>query len=154
MLVFLIVSGCLFVLVEQPQADPMLKLSSDEQAVIDLVNAERKKVGLGPLKANARLTEAARNHAANMAKQDKLEHELDGKTPSDRVSAAGYKYAATGENIGWNYPTPKDAVVGWMNSPPHKENILNPDYTEIGVGVRKNAKGEPYWTQVFGKPRR
>src|SRR3954451_2607533 len=66
------------------------KLSADEQAVIDLTNAERKKADkcLEPLKMNPKLTEAARKHAANMAAQEKLEHELDGKTPSDRAEAA------------------------------------------------------------------
>ena len=68
------------------------------------------------------------------------------------MTAAGYKYARTGENIGWNYRTPKEAVAGWMNSPPHKENILTKPYTDIGVAVAKNERGEPYWIQVFGTP--
>lgn len=138
---------------DDPKSPDAMKLSADESAVIELVNAERKKAGLPPLKPNAKLMAAARDHAANMAKQEKLEHDLDGKTPADRVKTAGYKFAATGENIGWNYPTPMTAVAGWMNSPPHKENILNAGYTEIGVAVKKSAKGEPYWVQVFGKPR-
>jgi uncharacterized protein YkwD len=130
-----------------------LKLTEEEQAVIDFTNAERKKADLSPLKPNLQLLTAARLHAANMAKQDKLDHELDKKTPSDRVKDAGYKYAATGENIAWNPASPKEAVKGWMDSPPHKENILNPKYTEIGVALAKNKKGEIYWVQVFGTPR-
>src|SRR5579871_6416930 len=82
------------------------KLSENEQAVVDLTNAERKKAGLDPLKPNPKLFDAARSHVANMAKQDKLEHDLDGKTSADRVTAAGYVFARTGENIGWNYQTP------------------------------------------------
>jgi uncharacterized protein YkwD len=128
------------------------KLSDEEKALVEATNAERKKAGLEPLTPNPKLLEAARSHAANMAKQDKLEHELDEKMPSDRVKEAGYKYARTGENISWRYATAKAAVAGWMTSPPHKETILNEEYTEIGVGVKKNAKGERYWVQVFGRP--
>jgi uncharacterized protein YkwD len=128
-------------------------LSEDEQALIDLTNAERAKAdkGLKPLKANPKLMAAARQHAENMAAQDKLAHVLDGKTPSERVKAAGYKYRATGENILWNGTTPKETVAAWMDSPQHRENILKPGYTETGVGVAKNKKGEPYWVQVFGR---
>ncbi|HEV3439138.1 MAG TPA: CAP domain-containing protein [Gemmata sp.] len=131
-----------------------LKLTKEEQATIDLTNAERKKAEMKPLTANPQLMAAARAHAANMAKQDKLEHTLDGKEPAERVKDAGYKYSATGENIAWNAITPKEVLKGWMDSPPHKENILKPEYTEIGVAVAKNKKGERYWVQVFGTPRK
>ncbi len=131
-----------------------LKLTKEEQVTIDLTNAERKKAELKPLAANPQLMAVARAHAANMAKQDKLEHTLDGKEPAERVKDAGYKYSATGENIAWNAITPKEVMKGWMDSPPHKENILRPEYTEIGVAVAKNNKGERYWVQVFGTPRK
>lgn len=130
-----------------------LKLTADEAAVIEKTNAERKKADLKPLEPNPKLLAAARKHAENMAAQDKLEHVLDEKTLADRVTAAGYKYARTGENIAWNAKDPGAAVAGWMDSKPHRENILQEEYTEIGVAVAKNAKGEPYWVQVFGKPR-
>jgi uncharacterized protein YkwD len=142
---------------EEPKIEPKkeeLKLSKDEEAVIDLTNAERKKADLMPLKPNLKLMTAARDHAANMAKQDKFEHNLDGKEPADRVKDAGYIYSRTGENIAWNPKTPKEVVQGWMNSPPHRENILKPEYTEVGVAVAKNKKGEGYWVQVFGTPRK
>jgi uncharacterized protein YkwD len=132
----------------------LFRAIADEAAVVERTNAERKKVDAPPLTVNPKLSDAARAHALNMAKQDKLEHTLDDKTPDERVTAAGYKWAATAENIGWNERTPKDAVAAWMDSPPHKANMLNPDYTEIGVGVAVNAKGERYWVQVFGKPRK
>ncbi len=128
------------------------KPTKEEQAVIDLTNAERKKADLPPLAPAPKLTAAARGHAANMAKQDKLEHTLDDKTFADRAKAAGYEYRALGENIAWGAPAPAKAVAGWMDSKPHKENILKAEFTEIGVGVAKNAKGQRYWVQVFGKP--
>jgi uncharacterized protein YkwD len=137
---------------DEPKADD-LKLTKDEQAIIDLTNAERKKADLPPLKANAQLMAAARSHAANMAKQEKAEHVLDDKKPTDRVKEAGYKYSRFGENVAWNPQDPKEALEGWMNSPPHKEKILNKEYKEIGVAVAKSTKGEPYWIQVFGTQR-
>jgi uncharacterized protein YkwD len=146
-------TAVLLVALGSPAIDDAPKLSADEAAVIDLVNAERKKADLPPLKPNPKLLAAARGHAANMAKQDKLEHDLDGKSAADRVKETGYKYTSTGENILWNAPTPKEAVAAWMESEPHKANILGENYTEIGVGVVKNEKGERYWVQVFGKPR-
>jgi uncharacterized protein YkwD len=129
------------------------KLSAEEKALIEATNAERKKAELDPLAPNPKLLEVARGHAANMAKQDKLAHDLDGKTPADRVKEAGYPYTRTAENVAWNQPTPKAVVAVWMNSPQHKENILTAEFTEIGVAVARNAKGEPYWVQVFAAPR-
>jgi uncharacterized protein YkwD len=130
-----------------------LKPTKEEQELIDLTNAERKKADLKPLAPNPQLTAAARGHAANMANQDKLEHTLDDKTPTGRVKAAGYKYRQTGENIAWGAENPKQVVEGWMDSEPHRENILKEEFTEIGVAVAKNEKGERYWVQVFGTPK-
>jgi uncharacterized protein YkwD len=129
------------------------KLSADEQAVLDATNAERRKAGLGELRPSAKLFEVARRHSENMAKQDTLSHELDGKTMADRVKAAGYAYRAAGENVAFNQKTPTDAVAGWMASEGHRANILNGEFTEIGVGRATNADGKPYWTQVFGTPK-
>ena len=131
-----------------------LKLTADEEAVIVLTNAERKKAEkeLPPLKMNPQLMAAARKHAENMAAQGKLDHKLDDKAPGDRTKASGYKSEFVGENIAWNQKSPKDVVKAWMDSEGHRENILFAEYTEIGVAVAKNKKGEPYWVQVFGKP--
>lgn len=137
---------------EDPKAE--LKPTADDNAVVELTNAERKQAEkpLPPFTMNPQLMAAARKHAENMAAQDKLDHKLDDKTPDDRTKAAGYKSTFVGENIAWNQKSPKDVVKAWMNSEGHRENILNADYTEIGVAVAKNKKGEPYWVQVFGKP--
>jgi uncharacterized protein YkwD len=136
-----------------PKVDPKdaLKLTDEEKGVIELTNVERKKAGLSPLKANPLLMAAARGHGENMAKQDKLDHVLDDKKPADRVKAAGYRFAAVGENIAWNQKDPAQVLESWMNSEGHKANILGKDYLEIGVACVKNAKGERYWVQVFGK---
>jgi uncharacterized protein YkwD len=138
---------------KKDEAKAAVKLSEVEQAVIDASNAERKKVGLDPLAVDDKLMEAARGHAANMAKADKLDHTLDGQGVDARAKAAGYTFSRLGENIAWNQPKPKDAVAGWMDSTGHRENLLSQEYTQIGVAMAKNAKGEPYWVQVFGTPR-
>jgi uncharacterized protein YkwD len=129
------------------------KVSAEEQGVIDLTNAERKgaEKPLPPLKMNPKLMEAARKHAANMAAQEKMDHVLDGKNPADRATAAGYKWRAVGENVAAGQKTPKEVVKAWMDSPPHRENILNDAYNEIGVAVAKGKDGMLYWAQVFGK---
>lgn len=127
-----------------------LKLSKEEQELIDLTNAERKKAELPPLAVNPKLMAAARAHAENMARQEKLEHTLDDKDPAARVTDAGYKFRTTGENVAWNADTPKEAVKDWMDSPPHRENILKKGYADIGAAVAKSKKGERYWVQVFG----
>lgn len=129
------------------------ELTKEEQAVVDLTNAERKKADLPPLAASPELAAAARGHAANMAKQDKLDHTLDDKTFADRAKAAGYEYLNLGENIASGQEGPKEALENWMGSEPHKENILNAEFTGIGVGVAKSAKGDRYWVQVFGRPK-
>ncbi len=137
---------------DPPKAKAEFKLTEDEQAILDATNAERKKAKLDPLAADPKLTAAARSHAANMARQGKLEHTLDGKDAADRVKAAGFAFRRMGENIAWNQKLPADTVAGWMASPGHKQNILNADYTHVGVAVARSDKGEPYWVQVFGTP--
>src|SRR6478672_10572300 len=76
-----------------------LELSEEEKGVLDQTNAERKAAGLPELVANPKLFQAARDHSANMAKQSRMSHTLDGRTHADRITAAGYSYSACGENI-------------------------------------------------------
>ena len=147
--------GLCLVLVAADDPPPKLELSAAEQAILDATNKEREKENLPALKPNPLLFEAARAHSANMAKQGKMEHELDGKTPADRIMAAGYEYAYIAENIAVSSGTSHAGIVkAWMESKVHKENILNEKYTEIGIGVVKNEKGETYYTQEFGAPKK
>mgnify|MGYP005840421387 CR=1 FL=1 len=127
-------------------------MTAAEQAIIDHTNAERKKARLPPLQPNPALFAAARAHTSNMARQDKLAHELDGKAPADRAQAAGYRYSLVGENVAMGQSGPAEVVEGWMNSPGHRANILKPEFTEIGIGIGRNSDGRPYYTQVFGRP--
>ncbi|HEY1859398.1 MAG TPA: CAP domain-containing protein [Gemmataceae bacterium] len=147
--------GLCLIVIAADDPPPKIELSAAEQAILDATNKEREKENLPALKPNPILFEAARAHSANMAKQGKMEHELDGKTPADRIKAAGYDYAYIAENIGVsNGNSPGGIVKAWMESKIHKENILNEKCTEIGIGVVKNDKGETYYTQEFGAPKK
>jgi uncharacterized protein YkwD len=126
-------------------------LSKEEKEVLERTNQERAKAGKPALKANARLSRAARSHALNMAKQEKLSHTLDDKTFDQRIEAMGYQFTRAGENIS-NAPTAADSLEAWMDSPGHRENILNPDYREIGIGQGVSPTGQNYWVQVFAAP--
>src|SRR5262245_49482281 len=85
----------------QEKKDPP-QMTEGEKALLDLVNKEREKEKLPPLKSNARLAKAARGHSENMARQGKLEHVLDGKTPANRADDVGYNFLRIGENIAYN----------------------------------------------------
>jgi uncharacterized protein YkwD len=128
-------------------------LSEEEQRVIDLTNAERKKKDLPPLKFNQVLCEVARAHSANMAKHTKVEHNLDGKTPYDRIKGAGYRYLVAGENLARADVTIEEVMEAWMASKDHRDNILDPEFIEIGIGLVRDEQNT-YYTQVFAKPRK
>lgn len=129
---------------------PEFKPTKDEATLLELTNKEREKAKLPLLKANEKLFSAARKHAVNMAKQGKLLHELDGKKPADRVTEAGYRFQACGENIAFGPKQLSGVIEMWMNSPGHKENLLRDTFKEIGLGIGVSSDGRPYYVQVFG----
>lgn len=149
-----------FLLIAVPFAigeDDKFDMSRDERTLLDLLNKEREKGKLPPLRPHALLFKAARGHSANMAKQEKLEHVLDGKTPGQRVLAAGYDYGKVSENIAVSdsEKAPLTMIVkSWMESKTHRDNLLSDKVTETGLGMAKNEKGEVYFTQVFARPRK
>jgi len=156
MLKWALLGAILLALGADGQDPPKLQLSKEEQKLVELTNKEREKEKLPPLTPNALLFQAARAHSANMAGQRKMEHVLDGKTPAKRVEATGCDYNRMGENIAMSegdFFTLADIMKNWMNSEGHRNNILNPNFTEIGVGIARNEQGEIYYTQVFGTPR-
>lgn len=125
--------------------------------VINLTNQERAKAGLSALVPDSRLINAAEAHSEDMALKDYFSHTgLDGSTFSSRAAAFGFSGAAA-ENIGAGYTTPEAVVNGWMNSPNHRRNILNPSLQSIGVGYfflandTGNVNYKHYWVQVFGR---
>lgn len=134
-------------------------LSPEEQAVVDLVNAERSKRGCAPLRVSDQLAFAAQGHSQDMALNDFFSHtSSDGRSPWDRIRETGYSFSSAAENIAAGYPTAASAVSGWMNSSGHRANILNCNLEETGVGYYylQNDTGDVnyrhYWTQVFARP--
>ncbi|GAA3503773.1 hypothetical protein GCM10019016_108850 [Streptomyces prasinosporus] len=118
---------------------------------MELVNAERGKVGCSPVKVNTALTGAAQKHSEDMAASGTMSHTgSDGSSPADRITRAGYSWSTYGENVAHGYSTPEQVMAGWMGSPGHKKNILNCSFKEIGVGL---AQPGHYWTQDFGTAR-
>jgi uncharacterized protein YkwD len=127
--------------------------------VLSLVNGQRQQAGLKPLRLNSLLTASAQAHSQDMALNDFFSHQgSNGSTAAQRILAAGYNYITLGENIAAGYSTPEGVVQGWMESPPHRSNILHPSLEEIGIGFYflENDAGVSnfryYWTQDFGKP--
>jgi uncharacterized protein YkwD len=126
-----------------------------EEQVLKLTNDERAKGGCGPLRMNSALTKAAEAHASDMVDQHYFAHDsLDGRSPFDRMKAAGYTGGAMAENIAVGYSSPAAVVEGWMNSDGHRKNILNCTYTVIGIGYDagqvKPEWGNGSWVQDFG----
>lgn len=120
--------------------------------MVRLVNLERsKKANCRPLTVHSALTTAARGHSADMARNGYFSHtSLDGRTPQDRMRAAGYSGRRTGENIAAGQTSAAGVMMAWMDSPGHKANILNCQYHHIGVGHAKGGPYGHYWTQNFG----
>jgi uncharacterized protein YkwD len=128
------------------------KITEDEQSLLELINAERRKEGLGTFKPNPVLYGVARAHSANMAKQAKLEHKLDDKTSFDRIKAAGYRYSMAAENLARGDVTMAEIVQEWMKSKTHRQNMLEAGFTEIGLGLARDGMGETYYTQILATP--
>lgn len=124
---------------------------------IEETNKRRTIEGLEPLTENTNLRIAAQNKLQDMFAQEYFEHiSPDGTSPGKLVEAAGYEYVTVGENLALgNYADDIELVQAWMDSPPHRENILTDTYTEIGVAVGKGMfEGEMTWlaVQEFGRP--
>ncbi|HBF81306.1 MAG TPA: SCP-like extracellular, partial [Streptomyces sp.] len=120
-----------------------------QAAVLSLVNQERAKVGCSPVTAAASLTTLAQDFSEDMAARDFFGHtDPDGATPWDRADAAGVS-GLGGENIARGQADAQAVMDAWMASDGHRANILNCDYTTLGVGVHFGPGG-PWWTQDFG----
>lgn len=122
-------------------------VSSYESEVVRLVNAERAKHSLAPLKHNWELSRVARYKSQDMKDRGYFSHTSPTYgSPFQMIKNFGISYKTAGENIAKGYSTPSAVVNGWMNSSGHRANILNASFTEIGVGY---VAGGNYWTQMF-----
>jgi len=120
--------------------------SQMEQQILDWTNEERAKINAPPLKWNSRLALAARLHSDEMAKQKELTHQLKGEPRfTERLSDRGAKFSGAAENVGYA-DSAEELQSGWMHSPGHRTNLLNPVYTEMGVGIVR--AGNRLWATV------
>ena len=116
-------------------AAPVAASASLADQVLALVNQQRSAAGVKPLRLNANLTAAAMTHSQDMALNDYLAHTgKDGSSPEARILASGYDAFTSSENVAGGLATPESVVQAWINSPGHRENILNPRLTDMGVG--------------------
>ena len=131
---------------EQSQAQSQ-ELSQFEQEVVTLTNKEREKNGLDPLKIDVELSKVAREKSKDMATNNYFDHNSPTYgSPFDMMKSYGVTYRTAGENIAKGQRTPAEVVNGWMNSEGHRANILNGDFTHIGVGYVEQGN---HWTQQF-----
>ena len=122
--------------------------SAFKQQVVDLVNAERAKVGLSALSIMPQAEAAAQVRATEIISS--FSHTRpNGTSCFTALDEQGAKYMASGENIAAGQATPADVMNSWMNSPGHKANILNPKFTKIGIGYAEGGSYRTNWTQMF-----
>jgi uncharacterized YkwD family protein len=122
-------------------------VSAYEQKVVELTNQERAKNGLKPLALDTELSKVAREKSRDMQSKGYFSHTSPTYgSPFDMMKKFGITYRSAGENIAMGQPTPEEVVKAWMNSSGHRANILNANYTHIGVGHVANGN---YWTQMF-----
>jgi uncharacterized protein YkwD len=108
-----------------------------------------------PLVWNATLGSAAEGHSRAMANQNFFDHkDRDGRTPGDRAELAGYAGQQVGENIAAGQDTVRKVVDGWLASPGHCANLMNPQFRELGAAYAVDPKSDAgiYWTAMFGTP--
>lgn len=123
--------------------------------VIAGTNIERQKRGLAPLYENQTLSQAATAKAQNMFEENYWAHfSPSGKDPWGFILKSGYKFSYAGENLARNFYNTDEVVSAWMNSPSHRDNILNPNYQDIGIAVVDgvlNGQKTTLVVQMFGK---
>ncbi len=126
---------------------------SVEEEVVRLVNVERAKNGLKPLTANWQLARVARYKSADMRDKGYFSHTSPTYgSPFDMMKSFNISYSAAGENIAAGQTTAQAVMDSWMNSPGHRQNILSPNFSEIGVGYCTGGSYRYYWTQMFINP--
>ncbi|VIF57031.1 sporulation protein [Clostridioides difficile] len=124
--------------------------SAYQKEVVDLVNIERSKAGLNPLTLDSSISNVATKKSQDMIDNNYFSHNSPTYgSPFDMLKKFGISYKTAGENIAMGQKTPKEVVNAWMNSEGHRKNIMNPNFSKIGVGVAQKSGGSIYWTQIF-----
>ncbi|MDX8046428.1 CAP domain-containing protein [Gracilibacillus sp. S3-1-1] len=129
------------------EVDQPTTISEFEQQVVELTNEERQKHGLSDLQIDKELSKVARTKSEDMASRGYFSHNSPTYgSPFDMIQQSGINYRTAGENIAKGQRTPAQVVDAWMNSEGHRANILNENFTHIGVGYVEQGN---IWTQQF-----
>jgi uncharacterized protein YkwD len=152
--------------VAQPFAAPSLNdaaaVSRRVLALTNIARARGQRCGeesypaANPVMLSDTLREAALAHSRDMAQHDYFDHKgRDGSQPAERVTRQGYRWRVVGENLAAGIVTAEDAVQGWLDSPHHCANLMDPRFTQMGVAyaIDTSSSMAIYWTQVFALPR-
>ncbi|MEX2006943.1 MAG: CAP domain-containing protein [Candidatus Saccharimonadales bacterium] len=124
-------------------------VSTDSARLLAATNEQRVANGLQPLRFNSKLNAAAYAKAKDMADRNYWSHNTpDGQLPWIFVESFGYAYQKLGENLAAGFANEELSVKGWMASPPHRQNVLDPSYYEVGFGFANN----PTFTAAGGSP--
>jgi uncharacterized protein YkwD len=154
-----------FVLAQPFSSLPLRDSTAVSRRVLHLVNEARSRARrcgrqsfapAGPVRLSIALNRVALGHSRDMAARNYFQHESpSGSTPAQRVTAQGYKWRVVGENLAAGTTSPEETVQGWLDSPHHCVNVMDPRFTEMGVAyvVEPDSKLGVYWTQVFALPR-
>ena len=123
--------------------------SSAEQKILELMNEKRVAAGLKPLTMDNTLLDVARYKSNHMIQYNYFSHtNPDGTNWTNWLKTLGYKYTATAENIAYNSYDPVELFNQWWNSSGHRQNMMNPNYTKVGIGVLK-GNGKYMGTQTL-----
>lgn len=129
----------------KPEADKELTFA---EQVVELVNQERTKAGLNAVTLDKSIASAALVRAKEI--ETSFSHTRpNGSKFSTALTEQGVTFKGAGENIAWGQKSPEAVMQAWMNSEGHRANILNKNFTKIGVGYYQNASGRNFWTQLF-----
>lgn len=129
----------------KPEADKELTFA---EQVVELVNQERTKAGLNAVTLDQNIASAALVRAKEI--ETSFSHTRpNGSKFSTALTEQGVTFKGAGENIAWGQKSPEAVMQAWMNSEGHRANILNKNFTKIGVGYYQNAAGRNFWTQLF-----
>jgi uncharacterized protein YkwD len=144
-----------------PRSAPPEVLATHALELVNDVRAHGTRCGqrvfapAPPLALSGTLANVAFGHAIDMAEHDYFEHrDLNGQSPADRVRAVGYREKLVGENIAYGPKSVEEVVQGWLDSPGHCENIMDPRFAEMGIAYVAGRSGRHglYWVQVFAEP--
>src|ERR1035437_764129 len=136
--ILLLISAGVFTSFVRTNYPAVLGVSADisTQQLLILTNQERQDNNIGALTDNSELDLAAANKAADMFSKDYWAHNApDGTTPWTFIKAAGYNYVYAGENLARGFNSTSDVATAWMNSPEHRQNVLSPNYQNVGFAV-------------------